>query len=74
MTLTTLQMARAIAEAVCANDLSDFDDLPDKDHPPTQAVLATLREHGSWFCRIREDEKAGTVDTPYEDVQMDLFR
>ncbi len=72
--LTTLQLARKIADAVCANNLSEFDDLPDHEHPPTQAVLDTLRRTGSWFCRLTEDgDLKLTVSERYADVQQELF-
>jgi len=43
--VTTLQLARAIAEAVLAAGVSRHGD-------PTQAVLDTLDQHGCWFCTV----------------------
>jgi hypothetical protein len=54
-TLTTLQLARAIADA--ALDAHQWDGqrrLHDALDPPTQAVLETLRETGHWFCQLDE--------------------
>lgn len=52
--MTTLELARAIADAVLAtthrrnrNSIIDA---------PTQAVLSTLRANGSWFSRASSDD------------------
>ncbi len=67
MTLTTLQLARRIADAVCATT-DWFDDVPDHEHQPTQAVLRVLHEESSWFCRLRNDPVKGTIAE-----QMEMF-
>ncbi len=52
--MTTLELARAIADAVLAtthrrNRNSVLD-------APTQAVLSTLHANGSWFARATSDD------------------
>jgi hypothetical protein len=77
--LTTLQVARLIADAVviayegysAGFDLGD--ERPDHEHPPTQAVLRVLHETNSWFCRLSEAESGETVEQPYEEIQPPLF-
>ncbi len=67
MTLTTLQLARRIADAV----LSDYRGMrgdQDAEDWPTQAVLRVLHNEGSWFCRLRNDPVKGTIAE-----QMEMF-
>jgi hypothetical protein len=68
--MTTLELARAIADAV---DLALRPSGPGPNRhqdsakdPPTQAVLRVLHETDSWFCRLSEDEQGCTVETRYE--------
>jgi hypothetical protein len=67
--MTTLQLARAIADAA----INALDGLEYEDHkdPPTQAVLRVLHETDSWFCRLTEDERGLTVEEKYP-TQVDL--
>jgi len=52
--MTTLQLARAIADAVLATThRRRIDSTQDA---PTQAVLATLRRTGTWFIREPTDD------------------
>jgi hypothetical protein len=66
--VTTLELAHAIATAVLAaarpRGAAPYGDAP------TQAVLQTLHAHDAWFCRCVEDDVLGTVETPYEPVQL----
>ena len=58
--LPTLQLARAIANAVlrmrdaprAKNGMYD---------KPTQAVLRELAARGAWFCRVETDEDGGIL-------------
>lgn len=56
--LTTLQLAEAIARAVkiAINDRPGAWDHPGRwlSGEAAQAVLKTLRVHGCWFCRVTE--------------------
>ncbi len=54
--LTTLQLAEQIARAVVSETALNAYDVLGRIHyePLTQAVLATLRKHGCWFCRLTE--------------------
>jgi hypothetical protein len=62
---TTLELARRIADAVMRAGLTDLGTElrvdSNMDDPATQAVLRTLRDYDSWFCRGYETP-AGTVD------------
>jgi hypothetical protein len=77
--LTTLELCRRIADAVIAayesESLGPFfrDDRPDHQHPPTQAVIATLEQTGSWVCKLETDPAGLTVQTPYAPLQLALF-
>ena len=74
--ITTLQLARRIADAVflalhpagLGPNRSDRDALD----PPTQAVLRALRESGSWFCRWTDRDDGSTDDQPFEQVPLPL--
>jgi len=68
--MTTLELADAIATAVIRATQ------PQGNEPygdaPTQAVLKTLQDHQSWFCRITYDAHGDDIgETPYE--QQELF-
>jgi hypothetical protein len=52
-TLTTLELARAIADAVLASNRPRHRDCTTD--APTQAVLETLRQTGSWFMTAKHD-------------------
>ena len=74
--VTTLELARAIADAVSialrpGGMRPNRHDDSTKD-APTQAVLRTLEAHQSWFCRLSEDERGITVETKYP-RQTELF-
>lgn len=67
--LTTLQLARRIADAVFvalhpagAEPTRNVDDTKD---PPTQAVINTLFETNSWFCRLNDAEDSETTEERY---------
>lgn len=76
--MTTLELARAIADAVwiasCPAGPGPSRDEDGTKDGPTQAVLHTLHEHDSWFCRISVRPDGTTQDTPYEFVQLELFQ
>lgn len=68
--MTTLDLARAIADAVFialhpSGMGPNRDERPEKD-PPTQAVLTTLRETNHWFCRLTIGPRGETVETQME--------
>lgn len=61
--LTTLQLAEAIAFAVLATDRDGGNSV--------QAVMATLREHSAWFCRVSQNAD-GVIDLATV-RQMEMF-
>lgn len=76
--LTTLQLAEKIAVAVleAAYD-SGKGFMWEHAHEHASAVLRTLHENESWFCRAPQDENGDGIDLdqirPYEPIQRDLF-
>jgi hypothetical protein len=74
--MTTLELARAIADAVLACPVTmtgpysslRWDD--STQDAPTQAVLRVLHDTDSWFCRLSEDHAGCTVQTPYEHPEL----
>jgi hypothetical protein len=69
--MTTLELARAIADAVLWVAVTNPRATDSTSDAPTQAVLRVLHETDSWFCRLTEDQAGCTVETPYE--QPELF-
>lgn len=70
--MTTLELARAIADAVLAG-FALARPIDSRQDPYTQAVLRTLEQHDSWFCTATEDADGITVETPYP-RQSELFK
>lgn len=68
MQLTTLQLAEAVASAVIAATR------PDGNEPygnaPARAVLDTLHKYDVWFCRVTENDRGVTVETPCEQLKL----
>jgi hypothetical protein len=68
--LTTLQVARRIADAVeSALDGGDCGEPVERNandalDPPTQAVLRVLHETGSWLCRWDDSAAPSLVELP----------
>lgn len=53
--LTTLQLAEAIARAVLEDAYDSGEGFQwEHAHKRAQAVLQTLRANGCWFCRVTE--------------------
>lgn len=67
--LTTLQLARRIADAVYLDFGRVTRSSTDTLDPPTQSVIRVLHDTGSWFCRLTETPQ-GTVETAYEQVEL----
>jgi hypothetical protein len=61
MELTTLQIARRIADAVLAVAPYPLYRNTSEADVPTQAVLRTLRENGVWLHRVVQDAD-GVID------------
>ena len=72
--MTTLDLAAKIADAMMAVYASDHIRADSYRDALTQAVLRTLYETDSWFCRLSEDADGLTKQEPYEFVQLELFR
>jgi hypothetical protein len=70
--ITTLQLARKIADAVAVAllpaGMAPNRAAEDARDPPTQAVIRVLHETGSWFCRWSEGEEGEPLDLPFEPV------
>lgn len=72
--MTTLQLARRIADAVLESCWLNtryevIRSWPDTEDVPTQAVLRAMHDTDSWFCRL-DDTPQGTVQTPYEQLNL----
>jgi hypothetical protein len=57
--MTTLELARAIADAVLATSHKRRKD--STQDAPTQAVIATLHATGTWFMRQARDDQGDYV-------------